>query len=512
MENENIQPAESEDILTLREPQPESQEPEEEAEEITPPAEAPEEPKPAEEPLPAPEAPEEEAPTQELPPPPQQKPRRNPRGALLFFSTLFGLVLCALILLCCVMLPLTSWFEQYEASNPKYVRDEVYEMLFADPDWDLLYDLAGVECTVFEGKEAFASYMDQKVGNRELVCTQTSDGLSGKCRYILTCGGEEIAAFTLASDGAQFPTWYLSTVQVYFEPQESVTVIKAPEYTVYINGIPLDESYTTLSCETAAETYLPDGLHGYRWEQQEITGLLFEPEISVLDENNNPVTLFYSAETDIYTTSIPTTPDMTEEEQELIVAAAEARALFAIRAINSTELRQHFDPNSQAYADVCDTVAFRETYKSYEFEDVTLSDFYRYSDELFSVHVSLKLKVTVKKNDVSTYLLDITYMFEKNSSGHYTVTQSTDADLTEQSTFLYLSYEYGGEVVRRDKIPTGSEFVSAPSEFGGEAVIAWCRLKSNGELVRVLELQPDGTYLLAFGQTLEAMTLYPLFE
>lgn len=444
------------------------------------------------------------------------KRRRNHRSSLRFWGTLFVVVLCALILLICIMTPLRSWLEQYEASRPEYVRDEIYAHLFEDPDWDLLYDLAGVECTVFEGKEAFIDYMDQMVGNQTLICRETSAGLSGDRKYVLTCGDQKIATFSIESDGDQFPTWELSDVEVFFTPSESVTVIKSPDYTVYINGIPLDDSYTTVSTETVAESYLPEGVHSYRTEQQQINGLLFTPEVAVLDAYNNPLPVFYSPDTDIYYTQIPTSPEMTEEESALILEAAKANARFAIRAISTSELRQFFDPNSKAYAELCDTVAIRESYKSYSFDEnsISITDFYRYSDDLFSVRVKLAMNVKIKTKESFTHVIDTTYFFSKSSNGHYLVTDRTDVDLHQQISMYHLTFECDGEVVDTVRIPVDAVSINAPTAVaeGGATVQTWYRLRSDGAMIPVLELQDDGTYFLALGQSLEPMTLYPIFQ
>lgn len=444
------------------------------------------------------------------------KRRRSHRSSLRFWGTLFVFVLCILILLICVMTPLRSWLEQYEESRPEYVRDEIYAHLFEDPDWDLLYDLAGVECTIFEGKEAFIDYMDQMVGEQTLICHETSAGLSGDRKYVLTCGGQKIATFSIESDGEQFPSWELSDVEVFFTPSESVTVIKAPDYTVYINGIPLDDSYTTMSTETVAEGFLPGGVHGYRMEQQQINGLLFTPEVVVLDAYNNPLPVFYSPETDIYYTEIPTSPEMTEAESALILEAAKAHAQFAIRAITTSELRHFFDPNSKVYAELCDTAAIRKSYKSYSFDEdsVSITDFYRYSDDLFSVRVKLAMNVKVKKKEEFTHVIDTTYFFTKTGNGHYMVTDRTDVDLNQQISMYHLTFLCDDEVVETLRVPVDAVSINAPTTVaeGGATVKTWYKLRSDGVQIPVLELQDDGTYFLALGQTLEPITLYPIFQ
>ena len=87
-------------------------------------------------------------------------------SALRFYSTLLGIVLAVLILLCCVMVPLETILTQYEAAQPKHLAEEVYKLIFADPDWQVIYNLSGTKATQFEGSQDYVNFMTKKVGNK----------------------------------------------------------------------------------------------------------------------------------------------------------------------------------------------------------------------------------------------------------------------------------------------------------------------------------------------------------
>lgn len=444
---------------------------------------------------------------------------RKLRRVLLFCSILLAFTLCALILLCCAMSPLKNRLTRYEASQPEYVRDAVCELLFQDPDWGLLYDLAGVDSTAYEGKEEYISYMEAKVGDSDLICTETATGLSGDLRYLLSCDGETVAAFNLINEGEDengFDVWNLSSVDVFFTRSEGVTVIKDPDHTVYINGIALDGSNTTVSVETLAENYLTDGLHGYRWEQQQIDGFLVTPVVEVLDEYNNPVPVTYSEETGIFSAQLTSSPEITEEESALVVDAARAQALFAIREIKITKLREFFSSGSDVYAQLCDTDPFAKTYQSYKIDEASISvtDYYRYSDSLFSAHVKLKMDVTVKRKTVKTYEVDTTYFFTKNHSGVYLVTDSIAEDLQKQVSHVRLTYMQDEQVLFTEMVVTTANALTAPEAVNEDGIAAtgWGRLEADGSLTSILTANADGTFSPVEGQSLDVMILCPIFD
>ena len=155
---------------------------------------------------------------------------------LRFYIPLVFIVAGILLLLWRVTVPLSEWLEQYEQSQPKYMAAEVHKVLFAKPDWKVLYNMAGVQGTNFEGQSAYVSYMQSKVGNDALEYVQTSVGLSGKLRYSVRHKGQEIAAFYLQAeykDGSSFPLWNLDGVEVFFERTVSVTVNIMPGHTAF---------------------------------------------------------------------------------------------------------------------------------------------------------------------------------------------------------------------------------------------------------------------------------------
>lgn len=129
------------------------------------------------------------------------------------------------------LLGLRNWLTRYELAQPATKSKEVFEKLFSDPDWGALYDMAGVQDTAFENKDAFASYMESTVGDTKFTYMETSTGLSKDKKYIVRLGKEKIASFTLVdhnhSDSkAEIPDWQLGTIELYFAREESYRIQK----------------------------------------------------------------------------------------------------------------------------------------------------------------------------------------------------------------------------------------------------------------------------------------------
>lgn len=434
--------------------------------------------------------------------------------AVMFYGALLVLLLGVLLVMRSAMTPLRSWLEQYQTAQYQNTSDEIYDLLFADPDWALLYDMAGIEDTKFEGRDEYVAYMEATVGEDPLACVEMPTGLSAHRRFSIRHAGEEIASFTMVpaeKNEGDFDRWTLGTVEVYFTRTQSVTVTLPPDCAVYINKVPLDDSYTTLSVSTAVEEYLDEELHGYRYQQQTVTGLLVAPEVIVLDAYGRPVSLTQDPETGHYAAPIPTSQPITDEEYERVLAAAKADALFSLRLISISELRQHFDPSGLAYNDLTmiDIEPIAVTEWQFDEESIRIFDYYRYSDDLFSVHVQLTLDVTDDTGAVQSFQTDVSYFFRPNSAGSYMVSERYKVDLQQQITQVRLTYRQGETILESSLVDTHAATLTPPEV---EGVIGWGKMESDGSLSPVLQLQEDGTFCLIPGQALEPMTLYPIVE
>lgn len=447
--------------------------------------------------------------------------KQSKRGTVMFYSIYGTCIAVCIIALLCVMAPLRSWLIRYEASQPEKKAQEIFEQLFANPDWANIYIQAGMADTSFETKETFAAYMDAKVGNGTLTYIETSAGLSGDHKYIVKLGEEKVATFRLTGGTdtqTDIATWELGAVELFFDRSENVTVEILPGQTAYVNGIALDSSYIVRTITTKAEEYLPDGVHGYQAQQLQVAGLLKAPQVTVKDADGNDVAVTLDAETGVYKVSNPAA-EMTEADRKIALDAGLADAKYALRDISKAELKRYFDGNSQIYADIVGTHPFLQDYLGYEFDDsvTAVNDFYRYSDSLISANVTLLLKVTRTNGTIKEIPLSKTYFLEKNSSGRYLVTQYTNVPVQERVeqvrlTFLKDGVQIGSQMVSSDTHTLTLPQVSAPE---GQVLKGWAvRTQEAGKVTMTILFTPaaDGKVTITSQQALVPMELHAVFE
>lgn len=452
--------------------------------------------------------------------PKKQKLLRRPRVSTIVFYTFYILLIAAFFFgINKLLVPLEDWLVRYEASQPEQKCQEVFSALFSDPDWEALYTLAGIDDTDYEGSKAFATYMEAKATGKTLTYIETSAGLSGDHKYIIKLDGEKIGTFTLtggADTQTEIPEWKFGKLELLFARNESVQVEKRPGYTVYINGVPLDDSYTIRTITTGAEKYLPEGLHGFQLEIQSISGFLVAPEVVVTDENGAPVTLTYDAENNLYT--IPrVTMEMTENEQAFVQNTLETFAKYMIKATSLTQLKSCCVANSEVYNTISHIDRWMQDYLSYEISPITYSNFYRYSNTLFSVRAAMTNSVTRKDGTVKDYEMDYTLFFTLDSGGKWLLSDMTQVDIARQEEQVRLTFMDGDTVVDSLFVNAASHTLTLPAVTvpEGKVFSGWVQQEDDGsgKITLTIVFKPDESNTVILSDSkLEPMTLYTLFE
>ena len=463
-----------------------------------------------------------EAPRATAPIKQKKKTRGSKKGTIIFYSIYAVCIIAFFIALSSVMGPLKDWLIQYENSQPNYKRDEVFAQLFADPDWEEIYELAGIEDTAFENGKSFAAAMDKLVGDTKLTCLETSAGLSGDKKYIVKFGEDKIASFTLTGgveSQTEIAEWHLGQVEVFFQRTKSVTVERFPGQTVLINGVALDDSYIIRTTATIAEDYLPEGIHGFRTEHLQINDLLVEPDVTVMNADGTAATVTLDAESGIYRQSHPGEAVPSEEEKALALNATKTYAEYMIGKVKLSAVQKLFDTNSQFYETIRRSeVGWVQTGASYAFTTPKYTDYYRYSDTLFSVKLEMTLQQTRFDGSVKNYNLNNTLFFQKNAQDKWLVMEATNVDVQQLTSQVRITFMDGEQQISTQMIDadTGSLALPAVTAPEGKVFSGWVQraVSSTGKVTLTVVFEPteDHVVYLPSDTALEPMTLYALYE
>ncbi len=447
------------------------------------------------------------------------KKKPFPIGTAVFYGIYLLLIIAFFIGMSYVLGLLNDWLVRFEASQPETKSQEVFEQLFADPDWNELYNMAGFQDTLFETKESYCAYMEQKVGDQKLTYVKTSAGLSGGHKYIIKLGDENLGTFTLQNDVVgelEIPDWKLDTVEMFMERLEDVTIRTQPGHTVSINGIPMSESHIVARTSTVLEDYAPEGFHGDRSVTYYTDGLLMTPEITITDENGNTLECAYDAETDTYYEVLPQQPEITKAQYDAVVNATKSYAKHMIGATGAS-LSSYFNTSSDLYRFITSNELWFRGYSGYNFSEETVSEFRSYSDDMFSARIQITLNVKRSNGSIKEFDIDHTFFVKKNANGVWKVFEMTNVDLQKQICEVRLTFKADNLIVHEAMYDANSTTLKTPEVTvpEGQQFLGWFREErdENGDTTLKLMFQPDenGNVSLPHGYVLEHMVLIARF-
>ena len=451
-----------------------------------------------------------------------EKRRKGPRlGGVIFYTLYFMFILVFFVATFFGLQWLQGWLTDYQAAQPTTKSQEIFDQLFSHPDWSALYDAAGIEDTPYEGKDQFVAYMENKVGDSALTFKETSAGLSGDKKYLVFLGDEKIASFTLSGQTAaitDIPDWELGGVELLFDRNETFYIQNMDGHTVYVNDVLLDDSHVIqIATTVAAEKYLPIGVTGVSMCTQQVSDLLVAPVVTVFDESGNPMEVSYDEESHTYTerTKANTIPD---EEKEAAVNTAKTYCLFMIKQADRSDIAKYFDTSSDIYSVITNLGdLWVQNNNGYRFTKEEVSDYARYSDDLFSARVALTLNVTRTDGTTKDYDYDQTLFFRKQDTGKWLAYEATNVDVNAPVGKVRLTFMNGDTVLSSDFVKTDATELDTPlvSVPEGKVFIGWYRIdKYENGTTYTMVFDPDenGHVTIPNGTTLEPMTLYALFE
>ena len=454
-----------------------------------------------------------------------QAPRKKgPRmGGVIFYTIYFLFIFVFFIGVLGVLNWLYGWLEAYEGAQPTVKCQQVFDELFGNPDWAQLYRLAGVEDTDFEGVNEYVSYMENKVGGQELNFVETSAGLSGDKKYIVRLGTEKLATFTLTGQGERItdiPDWQLGDVELFFSRNNSIQIKKLENHVAYVNGVPLDDSYTIQIASTKADELLPVGTPSVRTSIQRIDGLLAVPQIVVYDETGtSQVEVVYNADTDTYE-EMNDAIVISDEERAAVFGALEAYSGFMINASGSRAgVAKYFDGSSSTYSDIIKmgSELWMNSDNGHEFQNEEILGYTKYSDSLFSVRASLNMHVKCKDGTEKDYGVTESMIFIKKN-GNWVCSEMTNADITQPVGQVRLTFcDASGKTISSDFYDTDASMLTTPTIPApeGKTFSGWSRIdvgEDNTSTWTIVFNPDENGNVYLNGATLEPMTLYPLFE
>lgn len=345
----------------------------------------------------------------------ENKKKRFP----LFYCIYFACIVIAVILIHLSMGVVTDYLAEYELAQPQYEAQDVFDTYYGQGDFTALVELCDAPLTQFETKEAISRYLADFTAGKTVTYSAITTGLDTSIRYIVKADNIKFSAFTLQESEETtekgFTLYEIADFELYCAGEESVRITVPRGYQVSVNGIPLDETALT-GTETRDKScdYMPQGVEGIVFVEYAVDGLYAPPETVTVHAPDSRECVLETLEDGSLYADFLYSDTLSAEYSDYVIEAAKAISAFMQNDGRFATAAAYIDRNSELYNYIRTTETwFVIDHTSYDFEDVTTSEFYQYDDNTFSCRISFThvLKRTWSK-DYRDYI-DITYFFRR---------------------------------------------------------------------------------------------------
>lgn len=437
------------------------------------------------------------------------KKRRNPRiGTLIFYTAYIMLIIFFVMGMRVKLNDLEQQLKDYESAQPEPCSRLVFAELFRDPDWESLYELAEIPDTVFEGKEQYAAYMENLIGDQVLTYQEESQDAEDIRVYQVLAGDMSIGSFRLKSTPTETSiAWSFDSLFLISEYSVSLRIQKLSTHTVYINGVPLDDSYTVRTISVCDDAYLPRGVYNVWTHTQQVEGLMLVPTVTAMDKTGQSVEVIYNAATDTYITSDSITT-ATEAEEQVALDALKAFVRYKVNRYNPLDISDRFDTESKFFLESEEDL-WESSNLEPEFANEQVTGFYRCSNNVFCIWVELDAYVHRLNGTLKEYSLVKSMLFKKHENNWLCIGIS-DLDQALLDPQVRITFMNADVLLSSELYPESSVTLQTPllGTGDGGSLTGWVCTDTG----MVFTPDSNGLVTLPEGMILRPMVLYAQFD
>ena len=345
----------------------------------------------------------------------KRKKRRKASGRI-FYPIYLSFVLITIAAILLMMRVLWDNMEDYEASMPKYVAQEV-DTIFKYKDFATMYEYDDVSGFEEEGREAYIEYMDILTHGQEITTQEAFSPVSDEKVYKIMVGDTKLGTYTLCKSGEKTPfgndLWKLKGIQTSVIDRNSY-LITAPEgSSVYADGRLLGADEMIESGLELTSEYLPEGIERTKWCTYSVERCFSIPAFKVEDSKGRGQKLMPN-ENGRLTAQVNFDDDeLKEAVEERVIKTARAFSQFTSDDCSTTTVMRYIkeDTNAARYIYGFDGGWFMP-HRGFEYENMRTERYVRHDENTFSCNVYFDY-ISEYRKTTEVYPTAYTFFFEK---------------------------------------------------------------------------------------------------
>ena len=334
----------------------------------------------------------------------------------LFSKIYLSVIAFFLILLVVAAFVLWSFLKTYEATRPDNIAKNFFDESFKAGNIGHLVEQYAPEMLKFENKDSIDREFKENYDLSQLNFFATASFPDGGEQYTVAYNNSEFAGFTLYPDkeeGFGLKTYKLTDVEFTFESNSEVSVLVEKGSRLKINGIDVDASYISeTDIEDISYSHMPKNVEGIVYDKYTVSGLIFEPEVTVVSAGGVEDKAEFDNEKDCFAVPTVYSAELQKDHSDYAISAITEYAKYLSNNSEFSHIAPYLDSSSAIYKDVQGvSTTWLLKHKDYRISDEKACDFIKYTNEVFSCKVSLKDTLIDYSNKEYVEVVDVTVYF-----------------------------------------------------------------------------------------------------
>lgn len=322
-----------------------------------------------------------------------------------FYKIYFSVVAVFLVLIAALLLFLGIWLKNFEAQQPETMVNTIIENYLKSNDFYSIKDLTNLSVSPYESKENINKVVAEAVKNKKITYSSTASRIEGcDVAYTIKADNKKIINVYFkktANSSSMFTTYEMMSAAFDTSLYKSVTITMPEKCEIKINGVPLGkEKIKTLSLPEIPKNYNSENLKTDSLVT--INNLLSEEPL--VEATQNGVKLEVFKKDTQYRVADYIDDNLSDRLSSFATQASKTYSSYMQLDAKLTDVNKFFATDTDFYTNLkTSLVIFALEHESFDFEDVKVHSIHKFSENLYSCHVSLTQVLVRHGNNYRDY-------------------------------------------------------------------------------------------------------------
>lgn len=308
-----------------------------------------------------------------------------------FYKIYFSVIAGFLLLLAAFLIFLSGWLGNYEKAQPETMVNSIIEGYIKSGDFYEVKNIAPLNVSPYEAKETVNKVLSDAAKEGEITASSSASRIEGaEIAYTVKAGDKKLINIYFkktASSSALLAKYEIVSMAFDDAFYKTATITMPQNAEIKVNGMVLDKAdIKTATLPEIPKKYKPENLSGGCYAT--LSNLLSEELTVEASENGTPLAVTKSGTQYSVNESIDAT--LKDKLADFATEASKTYSAYMQEDSSLGAVQKYFATDTDFYQNIrTSLVIFALDHEGFRFDDVKTHSINKFSDNLYSCHVTL---------------------------------------------------------------------------------------------------------------------------